>query len=370
MSTTPVYNEMLARIIGAQKSAADNEALNMKDPREQGTVTPPNHPDGDNDSKKQVPPSAVNTDGQEGKNLTDKDTHPSSTGHNVPGHVTDGMAKEYAATSSTTDLSKIAGEVQNVMNRITELRKPKQAATVTNGKYATDNANENTANNIQLTPEFHMKLASLILSTEEGVAHAETILRKSAGQEKAQELIQAALENHQGYITMAEEQEYFEKLAYEQQRQQIEAYEQVMSQATPEEVAQIEKYASVHGAYASTLYTPYEKQAYAAGAMDAAGMEESAEALPPEDIEAGAVPEIPGGGEGPMGVEEILALLEEMVASGEIQEEEAMQVAEALLSGEGGGEEMPLPEEAPMEAKAASALFNKLASEKAAAARA
>jgi hypothetical protein len=368
--SAPNYQEMLLRIRGQQtKSAADNEALNMKDPADKGTVTPPNHPDGDSDSKKQIPPSATNTDGQEGKDITDKDTNPSSTGCHVPGPVTNGKSKDDAATSPDVALNKIAGEVGSILDRITALRTPSKAATATPKAASGDDEGKSLA--IQLTPEFHMKLAAAILEDEEGMQFAEQILRKAAGQEKAHELINAALQQQHSYNAAVEEYEQEVKQANDAQAQDEAAFAHALAQATPEELAQIEKAASVHNAYLSSFSTEYERAAYRDGVMKAAAMEENMAAMPPEAAPAmpGEMPPGPEGGEGgeaPMGVEEIIALLEEMVQAGEISEEEAMQVAQALLEGEGGGGgmeggapegEMPLPEDAPPEAKMASALY-------------
>lgn len=362
------YDSVLSRVRAVQqKRAADNEALNMKDPAEKGTVTPPDHPDGDSDKKKQIPPSATNVDGQEGKALTDKDTNPSSTGKNVPGPVTDGKPKEDAATSPTTPLSKIAGDVNAIMDRIGQLREKQasaQTAASTTPAPAPKQAeaapsNDEVANGIQLTPEFHMKLASLILEDEEGLQLAEKILRKAAGHEAAQELINAALTQQDAFVRAANDYDAQVKYAAEVEAYQAAQLNEFLKSASDEDRKSIEKFAQVHGAFLSTLGTDWEKAAYMQGAQDAAAM---------GDAEAeGAPPEIEGGGEGPMGPEEIIALLQEMVQAGEIDEATAAQIAESLAMGAGGGggeEEVPLPEEAPEEAKAASELFKKIASQR------
>ena len=322
MSNQPqTYQDVLARVRGVQqKRAADNEALNMKDPADKGIVTPPNHPDGDNDKKKIVPPSAVNKDGErEGKDLTDKDTHPSSTGKNVPGPVTDGKPKEDAATSPDVPLSKIAGDVGNIMSRIAQIRQ-KQASASTPAPAQQPQAapkqaqatpsNDDVANGIQLTPEFHMKLASLILEDEEGLQLAERILRKAAGEEKAAQLINAALYQQSAYLQAADEYDQQVKYAMAMQEQQAQALDNFLKQASAEDRASIEKIAAVHGSMLSTLATDWEKAAYMQGAQDAAAMGD-AEA-------AGGEPQIEGGDEQPMGPEEIMALIQQMVQSGEL----------------------------------------------------
>lgn len=371
MSNPYTYDSVLARVRNVQqKRAADSEALNMKDPADKGTVTPPNHPDGDNDKKRMTPPSATNENGQEGKDLTDKDTHPSSTGQHVPGPVTPGKPKEDAATQPDTPISKIASDVTSIVNRIQNLQKAASAPTPPPAskpapKAATSNANDDVANNIELTPSFHMKLASLILQDEEGLEFAERILRKAAGQERANELIQAALQQQDMYVKAANA--YDQQLQYEAaaQAQQEQAFNQFMKSASAEDRQTIEKWATVHGSLINTFATDWEKLAYMQGANDAAAMGDS-EA-------AGQAPQIEGGGEGPMSPEEIIQLLEQLVQSGELDPQTAQQIAQSLVSEEGGeaggaggagGEQAPLPTDAPEEAKAASVLFNKIAGKK------
>jgi len=353
MSKPKNYKQVLDDIRARQKSASgDREAVHgIKDPADKGTVTPPDHPDGDSDKKKNLPPSSENTS-HEGEQLTDKDTNPSSTGENVPGPVTDGKAKEDAATSPNVSLSKIAQSVSGVMESINALRAPKAAAapaatttTQTPSKSATD-ANDAVADAMEFTPEFHIKLASLIMETEEGVKFAQEILRKAAGAEMAQKLIASALEQQGIALQYAAAYDEQEKIAAEMAyRQQVE-FETLYKSASVEQRAMMDKLASVHGATLQALPSDFEKYAYMGGADAAAGMM--------DQEAAGQAPTVPGGGEEPLSDEDVLALLEQLVASGQISEEEAMAIAEQL---QGSGQPEPDAYNMPPEAKAAAAFL-------------
>lgn len=376
MSTPKNYDQVIAGIRARQKSASgDREAVHgIKDPNEQGTMTPPDHPDGDSDKKKNMPPSTENAS-HEGEALTDKDTNPSSTGSHVPGPVTDGNTKEDAATSPTVPLSKIATQVQGVMAGIAALRNKSAAASAPAATPAAKAAakaasNDSVASDIEFTPEFHIKLASLIMETEEGVKFAADILRKAAGAEKAQELISSALEQQGIAMQYAAAYDEQEKMASYMEAQREAEFNAIYKSASVEERAQMDKFASVHGQVLQILPTDFEKYAYMGGADAAAGMMDQEAAMPPGE-EAGPPP---GGGEEPLGDQDVVAIIEQLVQSGQITEEEAMAIVEQLQAGGGeggmppeGAEGEPSPEEMaamegglPPEAKAASALFRKL----------
>lgn len=360
MSNPKDYRDVLAGIRARQKQASgDQEAVHgMKDPANKGTVTPPDHPDGDSDKKKNLPASATN-ESHEGEQLTDKDTNPSSTGENVPGPVADGNTKEDAANSPTVPLSKIAKNISGVMEGIKNLQNKSAAAPAAPAKKTEETKSagtEDVAGKFEFTPEFHIKLASLILETEEGTKYAQELLRKAAGAEKAQELISAALNQQQVALEYAAYNDDMAKRAAYQQAQQEAAFEQLYKSASVEERKQIDKFASVHGAVLQILPTDFEKHAYMGGADAGAGMM--------EQEAAGQEPSVPGGGEEPLGMEDIVAILESLVAEGKIQPEEAQAIAEQLMGGEGGagpeGGAPPAEQGLPEEAKAASDLFRKL----------
>ena len=217
------------------------------------------------------------------------------------------------------------------------------------------NANEAVASDIQLTPEFHLKLASTILSTQEGVDLSLALLRKQAGVEAANDLMASALAMHEKYASEA----------------QVESeVDQLFKSASAEEQAAIVKFAKVHQFCLDRIENPFEKMAFAQGAQDAASMDESAA--------GGGQPQLPGGEEGGTpSPEEIVQVLQQMVQSGEIDEETAKQVLQILAQGgdeaagdaagaspdEGadpaaaGGAPAPSADGVPPEVKAASAIL-------------
>jgi hypothetical protein len=298
------YEEVVARIRGGQvKAASDTEAVHgIKDPADKGTVAPKDHPDGDSNEKKQLPDTIDENKSREGQDLTDKDTNPSSTGENVPGPVVDGKAKEEAATEPNTPLSKIAGDVTDLVSRIKGLQEksasgeakeepkeePKEEAKEEAKEEKEAGASDDdtaATEGIDLSdPQACMKLAHFIQEDEDIM---ELVTKKAAIAQGAAEAAQLIKE------ATAEQEAYLEALVQE------------------------------------------EMQKEAAEKMDAYFQELIKNASE----------------------EDIAMLLSELVEAGEIDEETAMAVMEALAS-EGGGEELP------PEAKMASELFEKIAGEK------
>jgi hypothetical protein len=329
MSKTRNFEELSARIRGI-KQASDSEAVKgIKDPAEKGTVTPPNHPDGDSNDKKSLPEQTTVNTSREGQDMTDKDTKPSGTGKNVPPVEENGNAKEDAATAPDTPLSKIAQAIASIQKLKAQ---PKGATAKEAGKATAQpkaaGQKDQALQDMDLgAVAMHVKLASAILQTEEGVAMAETLLRKQAGAQAAAELIKAAGEQEWQWAQAAAQEEELQKQAAQAQAQ----WEEFTKTASKEEVEQVVKMAKIHERAQSKLEHDFEKQAYDMGAQDAAAMEEAMMAEGGEPI-----PE-----EGEISDEEILMLLDEAVQSGEIDEETALALAEEILGGEAGGEELP-----------------------------
>jgi hypothetical protein len=202
---------------------------------------------------------------------------------------------------------------------------------------------------IQLTPEFHMKLAEAILETDEGIAFAEQILVKKAGVDKAHELIAMALEQEE-YSKMAAA----DHMVAEQGRlEMLDAcagiVEGFRKTASAEDLELATKMASVHAAACAALPSEHAKMAYMSGAADAAQMS--------DEMEAGEEGDPGLGADQPMDPEEIVEILATLVESGELDEETALQIAETVMAEAGGGEQLPAEEEMPEEVKQASALI-------------
>ena len=189
------------------------------------------------------------------------------------------------------------------------------------------------APSIDLSQDTLAKIASAILATEDGINFTHSLFEKQAGEAAARQQIQEAIMAAQSYddskqIKSAAFDDVFSKAA--------QVYADLQTIITEDEADEILKIAHIHQEALLELNHPLLKQAYAAGMDDAALMEAADEA----GGEEGAPPvdeALPMGGED-LSEEEILALLEEMIASGEISEEDVMA---ALQATEGGGEGAP-----------------------------
>jgi hypothetical protein len=191
---------------------------------------------------------------------------------------------------------------------------------------------------LEFTPEFHYKLASLILATDEGQRFAQQIIEQAHGAAEAEDIIKAA-------AFMEEESARLQEL----EAQGAFAAEEMWKAASEEERVAIIKLANIHALAKAGLKTDFEKQAYDDGAAAGAGMADAgvlggaaAGGAPGAPGEAGAVPPPPGAEAGAAGAdsisdEDIVAVLEELVQSGKIKPEEAQAILEALQQG-GGGE--------------------------------
>jgi hypothetical protein len=343
MSTPKSYEDIMNRIrevSGIKSAAADTEAVSgIKDPADQGKKAIPDHPDGDDKTKTKVPASEpTNTEALNDARIPGGDEFKvSGTGEDVPSTVS-GDAKDEAATSPTAPIDKIA----SLMGKISALNKPasvKAAEAQQDAEKASKEAAEKdeATQQMEFTPEFHMKVASIVLGCEEGIALVEREFQKSAGIQAARELIAEAGNQQFLMAKAAADQQAYEQAVYEQAMYEQAAYAELTKNASEEDLKEIERMQNVHTKVASALENDFEKAAYQAGAMDAAAMEDSMAAGEEVPEEAPA-----------MGPEEIIAVLDEAVQSGELDEETAMALAEQILAeegGEGGEEGMEMPEE-------------------------
>jgi len=268
------------------------------------------------------------------KDVTDSDTNPKAADGN-PATLADGNTKEDAFTTPTTPLAKIANldKIAQAIQGFSKTPGTKSATAVTakvdGATPATeapkgDDAEKNAGDDIyaNLTDHFHMKLASEILSSEEGIALAHTYLSKRANAEAADDLINKARAQQEGFCkAAAEEYEYQEQmLAF-----QKEASDQ-FNALPPEQQALVKKAGEAHQENLSQISDDLHKLAYMQGAADGGAMMEDPGGM------------IPGGDpEQPMGPEEIMAVVQAMVESGELTPEEAEQILAELEGGEMGG---------------------------------
>lgn len=347
MSTTN-YQSLIDRITAFRKSAsADANAVAKQDDVQ--NVSNPAIPVDPESAKKKL---GMPADGSNQK------ATPGEADGNEQSEVKPQAPVNVAANND--NVSKMANNISDIAARAAALLQgqqqqaepTKQAANVATEAQALDAA-------IELSPEFHFKLASAILETEEGIKMAEAVLMRHRGQQEAHALIKEAMVAHGEFVKAAAEQEQLqqiEALIIQDQLEKNAAIEEIAKQLSQEEQSEVVKIASAH-AKASSVLTETEKHAYAAGAADAeemmAGEEGGGEA---EDMEGGA------------SLEELLQVLGMLVESGEIDEATAQQVAEQLMAAEGQGgaegesESAESPEEEAGEeaAKSASAILQHL----------
>ena len=194
---------------------------------------------------------------------------------------------------------------------------------------------------LDLSQDTLAKIASSVLSTEEGISFVHNLFEKQAGEDAAKDLIREAIESANAF----DQTEHIKSAAFNDVFGKAAAiHDQLLDQGITEADADlILKQASLHQSALLDLDHPLLKQAYAEGMDDAALMaaaEETGDAGAGEAGDGGMPPmdeAIPMGGE-QLGEEEILALLEEMIASGEITEEEvlaAVQATEGAMPDEG-----------------------------------
>ena len=375
------YEDVLKRVRSIQKTAAaqGDKVTDVKDGTDAGTVTPPTHPSeaqtnaalpGGNpkpDNSK-APPTL---EGKQAEGTLEKAT-PSTV---------NGNAQDAAVDTST---AKIASDAKAIANRIqgmlgkkasdndfdskkkkdvgasgdepksktdaadptdkgnvapSEKRGPEGIPAKATVNTAPDNgadkaaAAEAVASDITISQASYAKLASVILESEEGVKFATRILKESKGAEVANQLINAALQA----------QENFQKAAAAE-AQGAELADAMFKSASAEDQALIIKYAQVHSASAAEIdadasLTAEQKQtaklAYAQGAMDAAAMQD---APPPAGVEGAEAPvgDLPGGESAEPSPEDIMAVIEQLVQSGQLPPEVAQQQMQELGGGEAG----------------------------------
>lgn len=340
------YTELASRVSAFQNARAkaasnnaggDTEAVHgIKDPQEKGT--PPGGPRGsdrpeESAAAQNLPANAVN-DGTTAGNFETKELGAGSN-KKSPTPIS-GDAKDQAATSPTTPLptmdpanksATIAQRAQTIAARIQGLSKTAQNTS----QSQSHSTNESAATDFNLGSEFLMKLACSILESEDGIKYAQEILTKKAGQEAAQELISGALNEQNEWVKYASAEEEAQ-YAYAQQLQQAQEAEQyigeLLKSASEEDLRAMDTMSNLHDTNLSQIQNEVEKAAYMQGADDAAAMMDAEE--------AGGEAMIPGAEEGEASPEEIIALLDAAVASGEIDEETALAAVEALVGAEGG----------------------------------
>jgi hypothetical protein len=306
--------DLKQRVAGFHKKASE---LNPADPTEQGTVSAPA-----NDPKD---PKIANT--------ANKPAPQATKGMETKPTMSEGNAKAPKDGNAEDKQVKMASGVDNAIAKLKNLSK----------KAKTAEAPAVQEDQLSFGPDSLLKLAAAIFETQEGVDAVLPVLRKKAGQEAAISLLKQASDE---YETQLAEHAYMEKLAYAAQMEQHETEmfiaEIVKSASSQEEADMLLKTAAQHMSNRDALGDEFLKAAYDQSVEDAAEMVAAEE--------EGGEPAL-AGADGEPTVEQILMLLEQAVASGEISEDDAIMIAQALMGDEGGEPEMSEEEAAAMAAQ-------------------
>lgn len=204
--------------------------------------------------------------------------------------------------------------------------------------------NENkdkTAAHVEFDPSYHFKLASVVLANDELRKAAEAAMQESLGAEVARDLIKAAsvMENEANALAELEANGALEA-------------EELWKSASNEERALIVKLAAFHDYSRGKLKTDFEKSAYDMGATAAAD-EMDQPPMPGADAGAGAPPADPAAGApagpdagGEVTPEDIMAVLQHLVQSGQIDEQTAQAILTELSGGGAPGGDAGAPPDA------------------------
>ena len=174
----------------------------------------------------------------------------------------------------------------------------------------------------------YQKIASLVMNYEEGRQLVTDLADRELGKQAAENLIKEAAEI-----------EYMQQAFEEEQAKAASEVEDMLKEASEEDIKDIEKLMVLHGGAIESFETEEEKQAYDLGVKQAAAA---------MDAEGG---ELPMEGED-VSLDEVAAVIMQMVESGEIDP----QLAEAILAELAGADGMMDPAMAE-EAKMASEIF-------------
>lgn len=315
------------------KLAADEEALTgINDPTNKGTVQIPSHNDGNNRKLLNLPDNTTNMEEPDKQHNIMDVTKPDGTGQGEYVTPRDGDARDNAATSPTAPLDKIAATLAESIKQLqAEPAQTKEASAPTPETSAatTPTAPAETQQksaasgtfelpiNLQSDASLMDKLASIggvMLGTTEGQQAVAEALEREAGIKEASAIV--AMVN-QSMVEAA--QAPVNKQASTSAGQ---AQQQPAAQLTEAQMQKIASDEAAHSAWINSYQTDIEKRAYAQGAADAEAMDAG--------MAEGGQPAIPGSDE--LSDEEILQTIQMMVESGEISQEDA----EALLQALGG----------------------------------
>lgn len=283
------------------------------------------------------------------KGSTNADTHPAPSTDNGPAHHQnpDPVTKGAAPTPDAADpaAKKIEmpkgdskGEIPtNPTNTNDVTTKKSEEGCMVDGKMASNELP------LDFDPSFHFKLASLILQSEAGRELARQVIESAHGAQEAANLIKCAsfMESEAQRLAELEAQGAF-------------AAEKAWQEASPAEQEAILKMAFIHQTAKASLATEEEKLAFDKGAAAASGMMDMSGGMggmgggmggaggPPGGAAPAPAPgpldqDAPAPGSDDISDEDIMAVLDELVQSGQIKPEEAQAIMQALAQGADGG---------------------------------
>jgi hypothetical protein len=348
-TTTTKVRSILMRFADANKSASDRN-ITVMDGRgsttdvQSGSVTKDPALD---DLKKDLPttgtlPTVANPIGTN-PDLTVADARTDTASASI--QVDPGLADLKKDIPQGTNMKCASDRVASIAALLAGKKPAEAAAAKSTPAAAATTKSAGQAGDIVLDDTVLVKIAKELVSTEDGIAYAVSMMEKAAGAQKAREFINEAI----AAAHAADQQEFMKLAAVDQiNNAASRIYERMQSIGMTDEIADgILKQAALHEVALSEM-DEIEKAAYAGGAEDAAAMEAAAageEGAPPVD-EA-----IPMGGEEPS-PEEIQAVIESLLAEGVITPEE---LEAAIQQAAGGGEagagappEAAAPAEAPI----------------------
>lgn len=276
-----------------------------------------------------------------------------SDGSNAPSAPTQPMITTGSDSSKSATADELAKKASGAASRLQAFLAPKVAAAptpaATPAAAPAKSATDANAEQIELSRDFLCKLASALLSTEDGRADVERTLQKLQGVDAARQLVKDAAASIDAVLTDDENYALMQKQAYDQHMAEAYQLQEYLAGCAPEERARVVKLASALEVAASKMETPLERHCLALGAQDGQHYLESittkkiasipGAAMPPE---GGAPPEAGaegGAGGGEVTPEMVAQVIQQLVEQGEIQPEEAQQIMAEFAKGQGGGGE-------------------------------
>jgi len=356
------YNEKKASEEASEetKEAAKNDPVPETDPQEENPPGVEKH-DGDSAEKTVLPSKGLETQNADGiaeNNIPGKGGKGEASGKapngaGEGGHsAADGDSKDEAVSSPTDpSVAKTASKAKQLADAIKEKLLKKEATEevteeateeateevteeATEEKSANEEEAEAVAANFDENANAYLKIANLVMQHEDGRQMVANLADREFGRAAAENLIKEA-----------EELEMYEEAVAQEQMKNEAAASELLKNASEEDVADIAKLIKIHSSNIAKYETEAEQEAYDLGCKQAA-MAMDAGGEMPMGPEAGMEE---GGDAGleDVSLDEVAAVIMQMVESGELDPAMAEQILAELAGADGGmegGEELP-PEE-------------------------